>query len=136
MNPKINLPDPFIDGRGSIQALLHEHSGSVVVIDTFPSVQRANHYHKEDYHYCYVISGKIIYYERSVGSKEIPQKYIYMPGEMFYTAPMVEHCMYFEERTVFLTLGGKTRKQEEYEADLVRLDSLHDEFNNRMNIKD
>ena len=132
MSCKIELPENFTDFRGSIQALLHEHSGSVVVIDTFPAVQRANHYHKEDYHYCYIISGKIVYYERPAGSKEIPKKSIFLPGEMFYTPPMIEHCMYFEEHTVFITLGGKTRRQEEYEADLVRLESLHEEYISHM----
>ena len=132
MNPKVELPKDFTDFRGSIQALTHEHNGSVVIIDTFPSVQRANHYHKEDYHYCYIVSGQITYYERKVGSKDIPNRYIFNSGEMFYTPPMVEHCMYFEERTIFVTLGGKTRKQEEYEADLVRLESLHEEYIQRL----
>ena len=48
---------------------------------------------------------------------------------MFYTPPMMEHCMYFEEPTTFVTLGGKTRTQKEYEMDLVRLPSLHEEYN-------
>ena len=129
MNPKINLPPEHSDERGFIQVLLHEHNGSVVVIDTVPHVQRANHYHKDDYHYCYVVSGSITYYEREVGSSNPIQKYIYKKGDMFYTPAMVEHCMYFEEPTTFVTMGGKTRSQEEYEADLVRLPSLHDEYN-------
>ena len=58
MNPKINLPPNHSDERGFIQVLLHEHNGSVVVIDTVPHVERANHYHKDDYHYCYVSKRK------------------------------------------------------------------------------
>ena len=123
--PLVNLPSDFIDSRGRIQPVFHNHKGSVVVIETVPSVERANHYHKEDYHYCYIISGEIIYYERSANSIEIPSRFIFKKGEMFYTGPMVEHCMYFEVPTVFLTVGGKTRKQEEYEKDLVRVESLH-----------
>ena len=129
MNPKIKLPPDHSDHRGFIQVLLHEHNGSVVVIDTVPHVERANHYHKDDYHYCYVVSGSIIYYERKVGSNDPITKYVYKKGEMFYTPPMVEHCMYFEEPTTFVTMGGKTRSQEEYELDLVRLPSLHEEYN-------
>ena len=121
MNPKIKLPPDHSDHRGFIQVLLHEHNGSVVVIDTVPHVERANHYHKDDYHYCYVVSGSIIYYERKVGSNDPITKYVYKKGEMFYTPAMVEHCMYFEEPTTFVTMGGKTRSQEEYELDLVRL---------------
>ena len=129
MNPKIKLPPDHSDHRGFIQVLLHEHNGSVVVIDTVPHVERANHYHKDDYHYCYVVSGSIIYYERKVGSNDPITKYVYKKGEMFYTPAMVEHCMYFEEPTTFVTMGGKTRSQEEYELDLVRLPSLHEEYN-------
>jgi len=121
---KVDLPEAFRDERGAIQTLLNEHHGSVVVIETVSDVERANHYHKEDYHFCYVVSGSIIYYERPAGSSDPPSMHKYCPGEMLYTPPMVEHCMFFEEPTVFITLGGRTRKQEDYEADLVRIDSL------------
>jgi len=121
---KIDLPTRFADERGFIQTLLNEHNGSIVVIDTIPNVQRANHYHKHDYHYCYIISGKIIYYERPAGSKEPPTKYEYIAGDMFYTPPMVEHCMYFPEKTIFVTLSGGTRLMVDYENDLVRVESL------------
>ena len=72
-----NLPNSFKDNRGSIQTLIHDHEGSVVVITTVPHVERANHYHKEDYHYCYVVSGSITYFERPAGSIEIPKKSIF-----------------------------------------------------------
>ena len=127
---KSELPDRFNDKRGYIQPISHDHKGSVVVIDTVPFVQRANHYHKEDYHYCYVISGKIHYYERPANTNIIPIETIYTAGEMFYTGPMMEHCMYFDVPTTFLTLGGKTRMQEDYEADLVRTESLREIFIN------
>jgi dTDP-4-dehydrorhamnose 3,5-epimerase-like enzyme len=107
---------------------MHHHNGSVVVISSVPHIQRANHYHKEDYHYCYIISGSIVYYERPVGSTDMPRRSIYKAREMFYTPPMVEHCMYFEEPTTFVTLGGHTRRQEDYEEDLVRIASLHEMY--------
>jgi quercetin dioxygenase-like cupin family protein len=128
------LPAPFKDHRGEIQTLLNEHNGSVVVITTVPHVERANHYHKDDYHYCYVISGSIVYYERPVGAEIQPTRQHFKPGDMFYTPPMIEHCMYFTEPTIFLTLGGGTRKQIDYENDLVRIESLkqiYDSLNNK-----
>ena len=123
-NLRCDLPNSFKDNRGSIQTLIHDHEGSVVVITTVPHVERANHYHKEDYHYCYVVAGSITYFERPAGSIEIPKKSIFSAGEMFYTPPMMEHCMHFSEPTIFVTLGGGTRKQDEYENDLVRITSL------------
>ncbi len=127
----IDLPAEFEDARGSIHVIAHEHNGSVAVITSAPHVERANHYHKEDYHYCYVIYGQIHYYERVVGDSAAPKLTVYDAGSIFYTPPMVEHCMYFTMPTAFVTLGGKTRKQEEYEADLVRISSLHREFINQ-----
>ena len=122
------LPKPFIDDRGVIQNLLNEHHGSCVVIKSVKGCQRANHYHKEDYHYCYLISGGIVYMERPAGSKEEPREYIIEPGCMFFTGPMIEHSMYFTEDSIFLTFGGGTRKHDDYENDLVRVPSLYNEL--------
>ena len=126
MSLSTKLPNPFDDYRGSIQPLFHNHSGSIVIITSKSGVQRANHYHKEDYHYCYVVSGTIEYFERPACSLILPKKYIIKTGEMFYTGPNIEHCMYFPEDTTFLTVGGRTREQKDYENDLVRISSLYD----------
>ena len=123
-NPIIDLGDQFSDERGNIItiiSLLEPTIGSVVVIDSKKGSTRANHYHKTDWHYCYVVSGKIDYYTREVGSKEKPTKTTILKNQLFYTPPMLEHAMYFPEDTVFFTFGGGSRKQEEYEADLVRV---------------
>ena len=37
---------------------------------------------------------------------------------------MVEHAMVFHEDTIFLTLGGNSRIQSEYELDLVRIELI------------
>lgn len=123
-----DLSSPFVDNRGEIQNLLSDHHGSCVIIKSVKGSQRANHFHKEDYHYCYLISGLIKYLERPVGSTEKPVEYTIKPGMMFYTGPMIEHCMYFVEDSIFLTFGGGTRSQEDYENDLVRISSLHDQY--------
>ena len=120
------LPKPFIDDRGEIQNLLSEHHGSCVVIKSVKGCQRANHYHKKDYHYCYLISGEIIYLERAVGKTVKPEEYIIKPGTMFFTGPMIEHSMYFTENSIFITFGGGTRLHKDYESDLVRIPSLYD----------
>ena len=40
---------------------------------------------------------------------------------------MVEHAMVFHKDTSFLTLGGNSRVQTEYEADLVRIELVSPE---------
>lgn len=117
----IDLPVPYVDERGKIQVLTDFPVGSVVLIESTNGSIRANHYHKEDNHYCYLISGCIEYYHRPVGSDEEPEKIIIQPGQLFYSPPMVEHAMKFTEDSVFLALTKRNREQKNYENDLVRV---------------
>ena len=81
---------------------------------------RANHYHKTDWHYCYVISGKIEYYYKELNSDKTPDLLVVEKGNMVFTPPLVEHCMKFPEDTLFLTLSRNPRDQETYELDVIR----------------
>ena len=71
--PLINLQNPFVDERGSIQPLVDLMMKSAVMIESKSGSLRANHYHKTDWHYCYVISGRIEYYHRELNSKKEPE---------------------------------------------------------------
>ena len=83
---------------------------------------RANHYHKTDWHYCYVLEGRIEYHHRAHGSDAAPDAVIVEKGQLFFTPPMVDHAMVFLEDTTFLTLGRNSRAQEIYEADVERIE--------------
>jgi dTDP-4-dehydrorhamnose 3,5-epimerase-like enzyme len=122
--PIIKLEDPIVDERGFIQRLVSFPTpivGSVVLIFSKKGTIRANHYHKTDWHYCFVIEGIIEYYFRNANSTAEPEKVIVKKGEMVYTPPMVEHAMVFLDDTTFLAISGGTRLQADYEADLVRV---------------
>ena len=129
-NEKINLPKevqielekPFVDERGGIQPLVDLPMKSCILISSKKNTIRANHYHKTDWHFCYVMEGSIDYYHRKVGDTNSPQLEKIKKGKLFFTPPMVEHAMVFHEDTVFLTLGGNSRIQSEYELDLVRVE--------------
>lgn len=123
----IKLEKPFSDERGEIQPLVDLTMKSCVLISSKKNTIRANHYHKTDWHFCYVLEGEIDYYHREVGSKEFPKMVKIKKNELFFTPPMVEHAMVFHKDTVFLTLGGNSRIQSEYEADLVRVDLISPE---------
>ncbi len=120
----IPLESPYVDDRGTIQNLIEADMRMAVMIDSKKGAVRANHYHKTDWHYCYVISGAIEYFHRPVGSAEAPETILVREGELFFTPPMVEHAMRFPEDTVFLTLSRNARDHEAYEADLVRIPDL------------
>ncbi len=117
----VPLEEAYVDERGIIQNLVHHTIGSAVIIHSEAGAVRAEHWHKDDFHYCYLISGRLIYLERPVGSDAEPRKKIIEPGTLFFTGPKVEHSMYFLEKSVFVTLGGLSRTHESYESDLVRL---------------
>ena len=120
----VKLKKPFVDSRGSIQPLVDTLMKSAVVIVSKAGSLRANHYHKTDWHYCYVVSGSIEYLHRPTGSSQEPEILIIEEGEMVFTPPMVDHGMRFPVDTIFLTLSRNPRDQASYEADVVRIDML------------
>tara|TARA_B100000315_G_C14521005_1_gene561530 strand:+ start:689 stop:988 length:300 start_codon:yes stop_codon:yes gene_type:complete len=93
---------------------------SAVMITSKKGTVRANHYHKTDWHFCTVIKGRIKYHWRKQGSKDLPESIIVNGGQTFFTPPMVEHAMEFLSDTMFLTLSRNSRRQDVYEADVVR----------------
>jgi len=109
------------DARGWILPLVDEPMKSAVLICSKKGTIRANHYHKTDWHYCYVIRGTIDYFYRPVGSTEAPKKVRITAGQQFFTPPMEEHAMCFAEDTEFLCLGKNSREQAAYEADIERV---------------
>ena len=119
-HPLVNLEKPFVDLRGSIQPLVDSIMKSAVMIHSKAGSLRANHYHKTDWHYCYVISGKIKYYHKELNSNKGPELLIVEKCNMVFTPPLVEHCMKFPEDTLFLTLSRNPRDQETYELDVIR----------------
>lgn len=120
----VKLEKAFTDARGTIQPLVDRLMKSAVLIESTKGSLRANHYHKTDWHYCYVVSGSIEYWHRPTGSTEPPTQLLVKAGEMVFTPPMVDHGMVFPEDTTFLTLSRNSRDQESYEADVVRIDLL------------
>ncbi|MDP6952917.1 MAG: cupin domain-containing protein [Alphaproteobacteria bacterium] len=120
----IDMPESFDDPRGSIQPLVDETMESAVLISSRRGTVRANHYHKTDWHYCYVLSGRIEYHHRPHSSTEAPETVTVEAGQLFFTPPMVDHAMVFLEDTVFLTLGRNSRLQEVYEADVERIEMV------------
>ena len=120
----VPLEAPFTDPRGAIVPLVDATMESCVLIRSTKGAVRANHYHRTDWHFCYVLSGSIDYYHRPQGSSVKPEHVKIATGQMFFTPPMVDHAMVFPEDTVFLTFGRNSRAQEVYEADVVRIASL------------
>lgn len=111
------------DARGQIVNVLGETKvASVLVIHSKKGSVRANHYHKKDSHYMYVINGKMRYTIKDMKKTSARKRsFVVKAGEMVYTPPMMAHAVEFLEDGVFLALTGRSRKQKAYEGDTVRL---------------
>ena len=120
-DPLVPLEPPFEDARGGIQPLLERMMRSAMLIESKKGTVRANHYHKTDWHYCYMVSGEMEYYERPAGGAGKPRLIVARKGQMVFTPPMVEHAMRFTEDTTWVTLSRNPRDQPAYEADVVRV---------------
>ena len=120
----VTLATPFEDARGRIQTLVEGGINSVQIITSLRHTIRANHYHKTDSHYMYVVQGAMMYYSRPVGSRAEPAMVTVSAGQMVFTPPMVEHAVFFPEDCVFVNITTHSRDQESYEKDLVRVELL------------
>src|ERR1700678_2966445 len=81
----VPLDKPFIDDRGVIQNLLNTPISGTAVITSIKGSVRSNHYHREDFHYLYVVSGSMEYYERGVDEKFTGKPLVIKAGEMVFT---------------------------------------------------
>ncbi len=129
----------FADIRGAITKILDDgrtNIKSVLLITSKKGAIRANHYHKKDTHYCYMLSGKMEYFEkpvpRSLDATGIPaeglgidggkiESAVLEVGDMVFTPSMHVHAFKFLEDTVWVTLATESRSQADYEADTVRV---------------
>lgn len=118
---EVPLDDFFNDARGEITNLLLTPITSVARITSKAGSVRANHYHKTDWHYAFVESGQILYFERDIGVLEVPEPAIFKPGQMFFTRPNVEHAMLFSVDSVFYTFAKNIRSHDNHESDLERV---------------
>lgn len=117
----VPIDAPFANQNGEIFNLLLERFTSVGLIRSVAGAVRANHFHKTDWHYSFVQTGKVEYYWRPQGSRDKPQHQTFPAGTMFFTPPMVDHAMFFPEESVIFTFAKNVRDQEHHEADVVRL---------------
>ena len=122
-SPLVQLPKLFVDERGSILNLLLSGCGGVSLIDTRAGSCRSDHYHKEDWHYLFVVRGQMEYRWRKVGEKKTHHITVHS-GEMVYTGPMVEHSTYFPKDTLMVSMSKFGRDHATHEADLVRVERL------------
>lgn len=118
----IDLEAAHADFRGAIQCLVNLPTQNVSMITSRKGTVRSNHYHKTDWHYMYVLSGRFDYYYRPAGSSEPPKQLLFSKGSMVFTPPLEEHATVFLEDTELIVMSKNPRDQKAYESDVVRVE--------------
>jgi len=116
----------FKDERGYLLKILDKGFSSCIEIFSKKGSIRANHYHKKDEHFCYVLKGEILFFYRNRKKGSKLNYKIMKKGDLFFTTYDQDHMAYFLKSTHFLSYSSRKRSQLDYEKDLVRL-NMHEE---------
>ena len=117
----IDLKEKFGDNRGFIQPLCDLNMKSASLIYTKADQWRANHYHKKDEHFCYILKGEILFFYRNRKKGSKLNYKVMRKGDLFFTTYQQDHLAYFIKNTHFLSYSSRKRDKFDYEQDLVRL---------------
>lgn len=121
----VTVVKPFhTDERGEMSYLIDGDVSftNALLITCKKGSIRANHYHKKDTHYSFMLQGSMVYYYRNVKAKN---KRLYRVlvhrGEVVKTPPNTLHAMKFLQDSIFIAFTTESRKQKEYEKDTMRV---------------
>ena len=111
----------FKDERGYLLKILDKGFSSCIEIFSKKGSIRANHYHKKDEHFCYILKGEILFFYRNRKKGSKLNYKIMKKGDLFFTTYDQDHLAYFIKTTHFLSYSSRKRSKFDYENDLVRL---------------
>ena len=111
----------FRDERGYLLKILDKGFSSCIEIFSKKGSIRANHYHKKDEHFCYVLKGEILFFYRNRKKRSKLNYKVMKKGDLFFTTYEQDHMAYFLKETHFLSYSSRKRSKIDYENDLVRL---------------
>ena len=84
---------------------------------------RANHYHRKDIHYIYLVSGKLECTSKNMKDPNSePVVQVIGPGEMYISPPYIAHKVVALEDSEFVVLTTEPRDQKNYEEDTIRVE--------------
>lgn len=123
---KVTHTEPeFIDERGGINRIVNENRlpiRAVLRITSKAGSIRSNHYHKSDYHYLYIESGKCEYSEKPANDpKARVETVTLVSGDLVLSNPGIIHAVKFLKDTVLYAFTTEKRKHENYEDDTERI---------------
>ena len=111
----------FKDKRGWLKKIIDGNFSSCIEIYSKKGTIRANHYHKKDKHFIYIISGEILYFYKNRKKNSKIKFNLMKKNDLFFTPAMQEHMAYFTKNTHFLAFSTRKRTKFDYEKDLIRV---------------
>tara|TARA_B100002051_G_scaffold104823_1_gene100112 strand:+ start:320 stop:754 length:435 start_codon:yes stop_codon:yes gene_type:complete len=114
------------DKRGSIISVVNEKCSNVSIISCFKNSIRSNHYHLDDWHYIYVLKGRINYFFTNLKRTKVYYKII-DTNDIIFTPPMEIHATHFPVNTELLVVSKNKRNKTIYEKDTVRVNFINKE---------
>ena len=112
------------DNRGKILSLVNTKIQNVSLITCNKNSIRSNHYHLKDWHYMFVLDGKINYFYKKINSVKIYYSLI-EKGENIFTPPMEIHGTHFPIKTTLVVCSKNKRNKTIYEKDTVRVNFIN-----------
>ncbi|MFZ5803152.1 MAG: cupin domain-containing protein [Candidatus Omnitrophota bacterium] len=128
--------DPaFVDARGEIHNLFEGKLGHVALITSKKGTVRANHYHKEDVQYIYLVSGA--YESHCVDTRDTKKRQVLKvkAGDIVMSPPYVAHAQKFTEDSVFLAFSTREREEGKYEQDTIAYQVVEGYLNKKLKQK-
>ena len=118
---KFKIGKTFRDKRGWLKKILDGNFSSCIEVYSKKGTIRANHYHKKDKHFIYIISGEILYFHKDLNKNAKTKASLMKKNDLFFTPMMQEHMAYFTKNTHFLAFSTRKRTKFDYEKDLIRV---------------
>jgi len=120
--PLIKIPQTFTDGRGTIMNIADGSLGDVAFITSLAGSIRANHYHKQDWHLTFLITGGMNYEWQDANTEKQNKNTTVTEGQLIFTPPNTPHKMTFTQNSTFIAISRMNRSHEEYSADTIALE--------------
>ncbi len=109
----------YKDNRGEIYNVFEGRIEHIALITSKKGTVRANHYHKEDHQFIYLVTGEFESHCLDVKDPNKKQVLTVKPGDIIETPAYIAHAQKFTKDSVFLALTTRQRESGKYEEDTV-----------------
>ena len=119
MEKKWHIDPAVKDWRGEITNIFEGRIEHIALITSKKGTVRANHYHKQDHQFIYLVSGA--FESHSVDTRDTTQRQVLQieAGDIVETPALIAHAQKFTRDSVFLALTTRQREQGKYEEDTI-----------------